>query len=103
MEGWRMATVARLPIYESAWPRPTVVVVLPSPSGVGVIVFRQRPVRELLDRLQPDLGHVVSVGLEQMRADAHLGGHVGHRKQTRLARDLEVGRERNSQGFPPFS
>ncbi len=32
-----MATVARLPILPSASPRPTVVVVLPSPSGVGVI------------------------------------------------------------------
>src|SRR6266851_1645852 len=37
MDGCRMATVARLPMYESAWPKPTVVVVLPSPSGVGVI------------------------------------------------------------------
>src|SRR5581483_3807579 len=37
IEGWRMATVARLPILLSASPRPTVVVVLPSPSGVGVI------------------------------------------------------------------
>src|SRR5262245_29223 len=32
-----MATVARLPILPSASPRPTVVVVLPSPRGVGVI------------------------------------------------------------------
>src|SRR5690348_482000 len=37
IEGWRIATVARLPILPSASPRPTVVVVLPSPSGVGVI------------------------------------------------------------------
>src|SRR5229473_2095439 len=37
MDGCRMATVARLPMNESAWPKPTVVVVLPSPSGVGVI------------------------------------------------------------------
>lgn len=36
IEGWRMATVARLPRWAKAWPRPTVVVVLPSPSGVGV-------------------------------------------------------------------
>ena len=28
---------ARLPMWLSAWPSPTVVVVLPSPSGVGVI------------------------------------------------------------------
>ena len=37
IDGWRIATVARLPIFTSASPRPTVVVVLPSPSGVGVI------------------------------------------------------------------
>src|ERR1700693_4455795 len=37
IDGWRMPTVARLPMYDRAWPRPTVVVVLPSPSGVGVI------------------------------------------------------------------
>src|SRR3989442_7406078 len=37
IEGWRMATIAGRPMCESAWPRPTVVVVLPSPSGVGVI------------------------------------------------------------------
>src|SRR5436190_6915471 len=37
MDGWRIATVARLPMCPRASPRPTVVVVLPSPSGVGVI------------------------------------------------------------------
>src|SRR6266513_614548 len=37
IEGWRMATIAGRPMCASAWPRPTVVVVLPSPSGVGVI------------------------------------------------------------------
>src|SRR2546428_14063140 len=37
MEGWRMATTARFPMWPSASPRPTVVVVLPSPRGVGVI------------------------------------------------------------------
>src|ERR1700746_1256664 len=36
IDGCRMATVAVRPICVSAWPRPTVVVVLPSPSGVGV-------------------------------------------------------------------
>jgi hypothetical protein len=28
--------VAFLPMWRKAWPKPTVVVVLPSPSGVGV-------------------------------------------------------------------
>src|SRR2546430_3117408 len=37
IDGWRMATMARLPMWPSASPRPTVVVVLPSPRGVGVM------------------------------------------------------------------
>ncbi len=36
MEAWRIAMVARRPMQAMAWPRPTVVVVFPSPSGVGV-------------------------------------------------------------------
>src|SRR5688572_32609281 len=36
-DGSRMATMARLPILRKASPRPTVVVDLPSPAGVGVI------------------------------------------------------------------
>ena len=39
IEGWRMVIVARLPMWLNAWPSPTVVVVLPSPSGVGVIAL----------------------------------------------------------------
>ena len=34
MDAWRMAIVACLPTQARACPRPTVVVVLPSPSGV---------------------------------------------------------------------
>src|SRR6266480_6766224 len=37
IDGCLIATVARLPMCRNACPRPTVVVVLPSPSGVGVI------------------------------------------------------------------
>src|SRR2546423_8594504 len=37
MEGCRIATVALFPMWPSASPRPTVVVVLPSPRGVGVM------------------------------------------------------------------
>ena len=36
-EGSRSATAARTPIFASPCTRPTVVVVLPSPAGVGVI------------------------------------------------------------------
>jgi hypothetical protein len=34
MDGWRIATVARLPLCANAWPSPTVVVALPSPRGL---------------------------------------------------------------------
>ena len=37
MDGWRKATVARLPSFVRASPSPTDIVVLPSPSGVGVV------------------------------------------------------------------
>ncbi|MNL31419.1 hypothetical protein D3C87_1532060 [compost metagenome] len=36
-EGSRSAIMARLPMRASPSPRPTVVVVLPSPAGVGLI------------------------------------------------------------------
>ena len=36
-DGWRIAIVARFPIWEKPCPNPTVVVVLPSPRGVGVM------------------------------------------------------------------
>ena len=54
IDGWRMVIVACLPMCLNAWPSPTVVVVLPSPSGVGVIAvtttyLARRPVGELLD------------------------------------------------------
>jgi hypothetical protein len=37
MEGSRSAITGRAPDFHSAWPRPMVMVVLPSPAGVGVI------------------------------------------------------------------
>ena len=37
IEGWRSAITARDPIRHNAWPRPTVIVVFPSPAGVGVM------------------------------------------------------------------
>src|SRR6478752_10884420 len=36
-DGWRIVTAARRPIRFSPWARPTVVVDLPSPRGVGLI------------------------------------------------------------------
>ena len=37
IDGWRMAAIAFFPIWPSPWVSPTVVVVFPSPSGVGVM------------------------------------------------------------------
>ncbi len=56
-------------------------------------VFRLRAVRELIECLKTDLGHVVAVRLEEVRTDAHLGGDLRHRQQPRLACNLQVGRE----------
>ena len=77
---------AFLPMCFIAWPRPTVVVVLPSPSGVGVmavtttyLAFGRSLSSSIASRL--DLGELVAVRLEQVRADAHLGGDVGERRQ----------------------
>ena len=96
--GWRRLMTALLPMCFIAWPRPTVVVVLPSPSGVGVMAvtttyFAFGRSAQLVDRLEPDLGQVVAVRFEQVRADAHLGGDVGERRQRAGAGDLEIGRE----------
>ena len=67
----------------SASLRPTVVVVLPSPAGVGVIAVTRISLPfglalQRLDVVHRDLGLVVAVGLEVLRRDAEL-----------LARDLE--------------
>ena len=45
-------------------------------------------VGELVDGLQPDLGQLVAVRLEQMRADPHLRGDLGERQQRGCPGDL---------------
>ena len=62
-------------------------------------VLRLWAVAELVDRLELDLGEGVAVLLEQMRADAHLGGDVGERGQLGGAGDLEIGREGHGNPF----
>jgi hypothetical protein len=58
-------------------------------------VLRLRPIAELLDGLELDLGQIVAVLLEQVRADTHLRRDVVQRCQRCSAGDLEVGRERH--------
>jgi hypothetical protein len=65
-----------------------VVVVFPSPSGVGVTAvtttyFRLRHVGQLVDRRQLDLHHALPVRLQQVRADAHVAGDIIKRLEQR--------------------
>ena len=71
-------------------------------------VLRARLAAQLLDRVELDLRDIVPIGLEQVRVDAHLARDLGHRQQSRFARDLEVGRKLNLHppspiGFPRAS
>ena len=92
----------RLPMCFIAWPRPTVVVVLPSPSGVGVIAvtttyfaFGRSASSSIASRRI--LARLVAVRLEQVLADAHLRGDLWQRFGGRGAGDLEVGWERHAR------
>ena len=60
-------------------------------------VLRLRPAFQLVDGVQPDLRDVMAVRLQQVLADAHTGGDLGHREQARAASDLEVGRKSHCQ------
>ena len=96
IDGWRSATTARLPMRCSAWARPTVVVVLPSPSGVGVIAvtttyFAVGLVSWPVEDGEVDLRDVASPRLEVVGGDAEIGRDVDERTQGRRVRDVEVG------------
>src|SRR5258708_5515642 len=62
-------------------------------------VLRLRPRAQLVDRRELDLGDVVAIGLEQVRADAHPGRDLRHRQEPRPARDVEVARKRHRHSF----
>ena len=71
------AHIAFLPMWLSASVRPTVVVVLPSPAGVGVIAVTRISLPfflslQRLDVVHRHLGLVVAVGIEILRRDAEL-------------------------------
>ena len=94
-----MQTAAFLPMWLSPSARPTEVVDLPSPSGVGVIavtsdVLAARPFGlEAADALERDLGLGRSVELELVVRDAEIVGDVRDRTRRDASSDLEVGRE----------
>lgn len=86
---------AFLPIRLSPSPRPTVVVVLPSPARrvdggdedqLAVAALRQRG-----DEILTDLRLVVTVGRKRLGGDAELGTHIHDRLLHRGARDLDIG------------
>ena len=63
-------------------------------------VLGLRPVGQLVDRVELDLGDVAAVRGDQVRRDAHLGGDVDQRPQRRRLGDLEVGRKPGHQAEP---
>jgi hypothetical protein len=95
IEGCRIAIVAVLPMWLNAWPRPTVVVVLPSPSGVG----RDGADDDVLARGLLDSSSIASslilatpapYGSSRWLPDADGAGHLVQRLQRRAAGDLQV-------------
>ena len=91
-----MHTTAFLPMRLSPSPRPTVVVVLPSPAGVGLIAvtrIRRPSFAERLEamNLRRDLGLVVAVGQQVLGRDAERLADLPDRPLRRGARDLDVG------------
>ena len=74
------------------------VVVLPSPAGVGLIAVTRISLPSFFDfsvsrYWQRDLGLVVAVGFEVLLGDAQpLQRHLGDALQLRGLRDLDVGR-----------
>ena len=100
-----MQMIAFLPMRFSPSPRPTVVVVLPSPAGVGLIAVTRISLPSLpallrCDELGRDLRLVVAVGQEVLRRDAELGADLHDRLLLRRARDLDVGFHFGHDGVP---
>ena len=81
------------------------VVVLPSPSGVGRDrrdhdVLGDGPIGELVDGVEADLGELATVGLEQVLPDPHHAGDLRQRLRSGLTCDLEIGWERHERAPP---
>jgi hypothetical protein len=95
-EASRMQIAAFLPIRFSPSPRPTVVVVLPSPAGVGLIAvtrislpFGRSPAPSM--KSCADLGLVMAVGQQRLGRDAQLRADLLDRLLLRGARDFDIG------------
>src|SRR6185295_18788152 len=90
--GSRRQMTAFLPSWLSASPRPTVVVVLPSPAGVGELAVRFA--LDLLDRLERDFRFVAAVGLEVVLAEAEFRRDFGDALHFRRLGDLDIAGQR---------
>ena len=94
--GSRRQITAFLPMRLSASPRPTVVVVLPSPAGVGLIAvtrisLRFRRCAQALEIVQRDLRLVMAVRLQMLLIDAQaLARQRGDSCELRLLRNLDI-------------
>ena len=102
--------MAFLPMRFSASPRPTVVVVLPSPAGVGLIAVTRisLPSGRRFLRRQPverDLALGAAVGHERVLGDGEATRDLRDRCSLVILRDLDVGLHRrlSSSGFGPAS
>ena len=100
-DGWRIVGAARTPILLRPWASPMVVVVLPSPSGVGVIAVTtiSRPSGWSAQALEDATAEAWPCSVPYrsklvLGQQPKLGGDVGDGAQRRLARDLEAGLHR---------
>ena len=87
-----MATAVRTPSRLRPCASPIVVVVLPSPSGVGVMAVTidlstVRAVGETVEDVEADLGLVAAVELDLLRPETHLLSDVGDGTQLRVLGD----------------
>ena len=101
--GSRRQMIVFLPILLSASPSLTVVVVLPSPAGVGLKAVTRISlpfvgfVLQAVDVIEVDLGLEVAIGFNACRGDAEAGGDLSDRLQGGALGDLYVGTHGYSQ------
>lgn len=100
-----MQMTAFLPIRFSPSPRPTVVVVFPSPRR-GVDRGHEdelavRPTLEPADEALSDLGLVVTVGDQRLGRDAEPGTDLLDGLLSRRARDLDIGLDSHGTSLRP--
>ena len=97
-DGCRSESIDRCPSAERPWASPIDVVVLPSPSGVGVtavmtMYFAGAWIGQGGCCGRSDLGDVRAVGLQVLRCDAGRGGDLLDRQEVGGVADFEVAQD----------